>query len=120
MNGEPVNKLHGFDKSALWERFCVVDVNAGEIVILTPITAGRVRDTTRDTKYFSSITVGFGGVGQNVQFEIPATSLEDALDKWIGCAEAASREFFERQRSEAFKRSLTRPAAARIPPVSSH
>lgn len=115
--GKVENSLAALNPRGLYERTQIVDPEHGEIVILTPITEGRIRDADRETRFFSSITIQYRGMPQNLGFEIKAGSLSEAVEKWLETANEMARGAIEQLEKKAFQSALTMPSSARMPPV---
>jgi hypothetical protein len=123
MNGtdKTLNTLgEGMDADGLYEQSIVTDTRHGEIIIMTPITAGRLRDTEREIRFFSAVNISMGGMPQTVRFEIKAGSLEEAVGKWLVEASACGQRTIDELKSQAFQRQLTMPQGARMPPAKSN
>ena len=114
------DELRAPDPLGLYERTQIVDPEAGEITVLTPITVGRLRDTARPIRFFSSITVTMGMVPRNVSFEIPAATLEEALNGWEKAARAAGEQYVAQAESARIKAQLAGGTqGARMRPLNS-
>ena len=99
----------------LYTQELVIDPEHGQIVVLRPVTVGGVRDTERSIRFFSSLNIRFRGAPQVVNFEIPAGSLSQAVEKWLETATRAGQEAIEQMESNYVKSRLQVPAAARMP-----
>lgn len=117
---EPANdsapELTGFDKANLYRRETYADPNAGEIICLVPITIGNMRDVERKMRFFSSIMANVRGQPTALPFELPADTLEGAIDAWPEGAKKAGEEFQARLAEQQLTRSLVMPSGARMPP----
>lgn len=114
MNGSSREELKQISANGLYEKSIIVDPAAGEIVILTPITVGRLRDVERPMRYFSSVMLQFRGRPQAVTFEIEAGSLEETVGKWGILAKEAGQKAMEQMESAVVRSQLQVPSAARI------
>lgn len=111
----PKSNLKAFDLGQLYTRDTVIDMNAGEVVILRPVTVGLLRDTERPLRFFSSITAARRGQPVQLSFEIQAASLEEALEKWMGCANETAAEYHRKAEAQEIRSRLAVPAGARMP-----
>ena len=121
MTETPINlpkaelNLKPFDKTALWEQHTFVDMKAGAITMLVPVTVGRARDTERQPRFYSSVTVQRGRQAGQLSFEIEgAVTLEDAVDRWQAEAEKASKKYHEDAQADEIRSRLAMPAGARL------
>ncbi len=101
------NNIKAFDLKGLYSLEIVTDMVAGQIQRLTPVNEHGVRDTSRFVRFFSTVTVSHGGRPYQVNFEISAGSLSDALAKFAEEGSKAAMEFLERLESERVKAQLT-------------
>lgn len=112
---KPKNTLKEFDAGALWEKQTFIDMAAGEIIMLIPVTVGRVWDTERQPRFFSSVTAARGGQPIQISFEIEgAVTLEDAIRMWMDVANAQAEEFHRKAEDALIRSRLTVPAGARM------
>ena len=93
---EASKTLNAFDKNALYEKNIYTDMACGEISVLTPVTSGRVRDTKRPMRYFSSVVLMINGQQMTVNFEIAASGLEEACDRYTEAATKAANAAIEK------------------------
>lgn len=115
---KPKSNLKPFDKAGLYEKTTVFDFAAGEIVVFTPITIARVRDTERKQRFFSSIVATRSGFPSQVSFEIDADTLELAIERWLSHAERAAADFHSKAQDQEIRSRLAVPAGARMPQPS--
>lgn len=108
-------RLKDFNATQLYVQETVVDLAAGEITVLTPVTAGRVRDVERPIRFFSSLTVTMQGMPRLVRFEIPAATLEEALSKWADLAMAAGEKFVAEAEKNMLRGALTGKSSFQVP-----
>jgi len=114
MNLTPINP------DGLYSREQIVDPLAGEIVILTPITVGGLRDTARVKRYFSTIMIAHGGRQQPLGFELEnCPSLEEAVKRWAEEAQKVGAKAQEQIRDQQVRSRLAVPAGARLPTLNS-
>lgn len=121
MNGSEKlpGELKGLSATGLYERVQVVDPDAGEITILTPITVGRLRDTERPVRFFSSIMLMMQGRPQQLAFELEGcATLVDAVAAWPEQAKAAGEKALTQMEDAAVRRRLAVPAGARLGPMN--
>ena len=84
--------LKGFDKNALYQKEIFTDGVSGEITMLTPVLPGGGRDVKRPTRWFSSVMLMMNGQQMAVNFEIMASGIEDACDKYTASATEAANK----------------------------
>lgn len=120
MNGSGVVRdvLKPIDALGLYAKEVVVDPDAGEITVLRPVTVGGVRDTERKIRFFSSIMMTFRGRPQQVAFELEASTLSEAVQKWAVVAREAGEKAIEQMEDAVVRSRLQVPAGARMGPVN--
>lgn len=112
---KPKSHLKEWDRGGLWEKRTYTDLTTGEIVMLEPVLIGGRPDPMRLPKFYSSVIAVRSGQQMNVSFEIEgATTLEEALDKWLGVAEEKAAEFHRKAEEAALRRSLGGVGAGRM------
>lgn len=105
------SKLKGFDITNLWRKETYVDMDAGEITVLIPVTVNGKDDLTRARRFFSASIALLQGRQIPVPFEMEGvTSLDDACEKWVEQATAAGRKFIEQAEASMRRQSLMQGA----------
>ena len=105
------SSIQGFDKDSLYVVEIYSDLVNGDIKMATPVNAGRTRDSRRDARFFSSITVNYRGQAMNVNFEIDAKNLEEAIDKFPETAQARGSEMVEKLEAMDRRANILMPTA---------
>lgn len=108
----PTSLLRGFDVNGLYSVEVVTDLKSGEIQVYTPITVGRVRDTGRPIRFFSSVMVTYRGRPLQCGFELKASSLEEALAGFTEQGDAAARAYIENLEQQALRTKLASGTSA--------
>jgi hypothetical protein len=102
------------DSTALYQEETFTDRRVGTLQRLTPITASGVRDDTRPILYVGQTQVLTPAGALPLSFEVPATSLDDAVAKFGEAAKVAlartMRRLEELRREQAS--SIIVPGAA--------
>lgn len=112
------NAVKGFDVNALVLVEVYADPAAGEIRKLTPVNEHGVRDTTRFVRFYSNITLLAGGRQLRVDFEIPAGSLSEAIEKFPVEAAKAGADYLEKlEQAQMRARLQGQTAAASVKPL---
>lgn len=89
------------------ETFC--DLDAGDIMQLTPINSDGTSDVARQVKFFSSIMLQMGGFPQTVKFEIKnAKTLKEAILGFETAAREAGEDFMKKVQ-ESQRRIMVAP-----------
>jgi hypothetical protein len=116
------------DPTSLYREEVFTDRRIGTIRVLTPVTSTGATDTTRAVLYAGETQVLTPGGVLPLVFELDATSLSDAVDKFgAGAAEALerTRREIEQLRREAqssiivpdrIPGGLTQPGGPGLPP----
>lgn len=99
--------LTAFDSKALYEKRTVVDVNAGEITVLRPIEANGSPDLKRQERFFAEVGIVWRGQPKKIGFEIEASRLSEACEKYQDRANEVAAEFLEKAESAAMRAYLT-------------
>jgi hypothetical protein len=96
------------DPTSLYREDVYTDRKIGTLRVLTPVTASGGQDSARAVLYVGETQLLTPGGLLPLAFEIPATSLSDAIDKFA----AGANEAIERTRREI--EQLRREAASSI------
>jgi hypothetical protein len=96
------------DPASLYREEIYTDRKIGTIRVLTPVTGGGLADASRPVLYLGETQLLTPGGLLPLAFELPATSLADAIEKFA----AGANEALERTRREL--EQLRREAASSI------
>lgn len=104
------SKLKGFDITNLWRKETFVDMEAGEITVLFPVTVNGDDDPTRARRFFSASIALLQGRQIPVPFEMEGvTTMQEACEKWVEQATAAGRKFIEQAEASMRRQALMQP-----------
>lgn len=100
------NNIKGFDLKGLYSLEIITDMVAGQVQILRPVTEHGVRDVSRPIRFFSNVTVTHGQRPYQVNFEIPAKSLDEALALFPDEGVKAAAVFLDKLEGDRIKAAL--------------
>lgn len=83
-----------YNQNGLYTILDYTDLEHGMIQVMTPVELEKIGDfvvsknvSERKQRFFSFLNVNFHGqILPNLQFEIPADNVQDAMDKWLDTA----------------------------------
>lgn len=108
-----------FDTANLYREEAYTDRRVGTLRVLVPVTTDGSADVARPTLYVGQISVMTPMGTLPISFEIPATTLADALDKFADGARTAMddtmRELQQMRREAASSIVIPEPGA--VPPA---
>ncbi len=95
-DGELVN----INRKNLWRLVTVGDLEAAELQIYYPILEDGTADTSRSVRFCSLLDIDFRGAHVKVRFEIPGTTLQEALDNFHSAGSKFGYEFLDKLEKE--------------------
>jgi hypothetical protein len=98
---------------ALWRQETYLDIEAGEIKCMIPVTLTNVRDPERGLRFFSSIVMMFRGRPMEIKFEVQASTLAEAVAAWHETASKAGQQAAQQMEDQARSAALVVPPHAR-------
>ena len=97
-------KIH---QESLWRLETIGDLIGAEIQIYHPVLADGSPDVSRKPKYCSLLDISYRGERAKMRFDIPAETLQEALDNFTAAGEAFAYAKIEELESERTRLLLT-------------